>query len=425
MALKEAVETLQGLRGGAGVAGGQQIIQVVGGGGGGDEPAAGIYDVTKFGANRTGSASASSAIQNAIDTAAAAGGGTVYLPPGTYKLTDNGGNVALITASKVRIQGGGWANTLLTLADGADAHMINIPDGASDIEISDLQLFGNRTHQTLGIHGVRAENCQRVRLHDLYIKSTRHYGIGMQGGKKAGIHIYDLTIEDTGGDGIDFKNTTYNNEAIKLDNILVRRHGQNPELESMQTGIDIRGPAILTNITILELGSGLVGIRFRAGEEPNPSGSGGHHSVLNGFHIQGANGAGSFGVFVGGYHCAVANGSIIQAETGLWCDQQENTLTNLIAKASAGDGFKLMNSAEVTNGDRCILNGCIARDCGDDGFVIQGDNNLIASCIARSCDGSGFNVMTGATGNRFANCLSSSNSSGDRNDGSGTVGWPL
>ena len=46
MALKEAVETLQGLRGGAGVAGGQQIIQVVGGGGGGDEPAAGIYDLS-------------------------------------------------------------------------------------------------------------------------------------------------------------------------------------------------------------------------------------------------------------------------------------------------------------------------------------------------------------------------------------------
>src|SRR5438874_12150623 len=45
---------------------------------------AGIYDVKSFGAKGDGKALDTAAINKTIDAAAAAGGGTVYFPAGTY-----------------------------------------------------------------------------------------------------------------------------------------------------------------------------------------------------------------------------------------------------------------------------------------------------------------------------------------------------
>lgn len=47
---------------------------------------AGCFDVTDYGATGDGSSDDSSAIQDAVDAALAAGGGTVFFPAGTYKL---------------------------------------------------------------------------------------------------------------------------------------------------------------------------------------------------------------------------------------------------------------------------------------------------------------------------------------------------
>ncbi|MBK3573166.1 right-handed parallel beta-helix repeat-containing protein [Streptomyces sp. MBT65] len=66
-------------------------------------------NVRELGAVGDGSTDDTTVIQSAIDTVNAAGGGTVYIPRGTYKLTD-----ALTTKDNVWLKGDGIAATVLT-----------------------------------------------------------------------------------------------------------------------------------------------------------------------------------------------------------------------------------------------------------------------------------------------------------------------
>jgi len=80
-------------------------------------PAGSVVDATKrpYGADKTGGIDATAAIQYAIDTVGAAGGGIVYLPAGTYKLSPPpGSNCALrIQHSSVVLRGAGPGETFL------------------------------------------------------------------------------------------------------------------------------------------------------------------------------------------------------------------------------------------------------------------------------------------------------------------------
>jgi hypothetical protein len=75
-----------------------------------------IYDAfTVYGADPTGLNDSSAAIQNAINAAASAGGGVVYLPSGTYRVAPSGSNAyALrISSSNIVLRGAGAGQTFL------------------------------------------------------------------------------------------------------------------------------------------------------------------------------------------------------------------------------------------------------------------------------------------------------------------------
>ena len=74
-----------------------------------------VFDVTAYGADPTGAADSTAAIQAAIDAAAAAGGGVVYLPAGEFRVAPQGpDNFALrIAASHIILRGAGTAQTFL------------------------------------------------------------------------------------------------------------------------------------------------------------------------------------------------------------------------------------------------------------------------------------------------------------------------
>jgi MYXO-CTERM domain-containing protein len=79
-------------------------------------PAGGTQlDVTTFGADPTGAADSTAAIQRAIDEAGAAGGGVVYLPPGTYRVKPPAGAPAAlyIGNSGVVLRGAGATQTFV------------------------------------------------------------------------------------------------------------------------------------------------------------------------------------------------------------------------------------------------------------------------------------------------------------------------
>ncbi len=73
-----------------------------------------IFDVTTYGADPTGSADSTAAIRAALTAARTAGGGVVSLPPGTFKISNIGGNEVLrISGNGVVLRGGGPDQTFL------------------------------------------------------------------------------------------------------------------------------------------------------------------------------------------------------------------------------------------------------------------------------------------------------------------------
>ncbi len=74
-----------------------------------------VFDVTGFGADPSGAADSTVAIQNAINAAAAAGGGVVALPPGIFKVSPQGNDLQalLISAPNIVLRGAGRNRTFL------------------------------------------------------------------------------------------------------------------------------------------------------------------------------------------------------------------------------------------------------------------------------------------------------------------------
>jgi parallel beta-helix repeat protein len=94
-------------------------------------------------------------IQAAVDVLPA-GGGTVLVPAGSYVLTKK-----VRLPSHVELRGEGIERTVLSLADGANDHLISNRDlraGNTDIAIRDLGLRGNASNQSDWSFGVRFVN---------------------------------------------------------------------------------------------------------------------------------------------------------------------------------------------------------------------------------------------------------------------------
>jgi hypothetical protein len=73
-----------------------------------------VFDVTTYGADPTGSADSTAAIRAALAAARTAGGGVVSLPPGTFKISNIGGNEILrISGNGVVLRGSGPDQTFL------------------------------------------------------------------------------------------------------------------------------------------------------------------------------------------------------------------------------------------------------------------------------------------------------------------------
>jgi hypothetical protein len=142
----------------------------------------GVYDVMAYGADSTGVANSTTAINNAI--AAAPSGATVFFPPGTYKATasitvgvagitldlgratinSSAANCIVVSASNVKIRGG----TLNMLATGAAQFGVNPSGTVANLAVEGMTIagtgatadaqtgFGNNSGQTLS--GLRILN---------------------------------------------------------------------------------------------------------------------------------------------------------------------------------------------------------------------------------------------------------------------------
>lgn len=161
------------------------------------------------GADPTGVADSTVAIQAAIDAIAGAGGGVVYFPMGTYKTTGQ-----LVLKDKVSLRGDGRDVTIIKNTNNTNIIFINTDAG--DLFIADLTLDGN-TSVANDANGIVANSANT----NILIEKCKLIGIGDIGILITGIGTGDITIKDNiinrvGYDGTN--NPSYHGNGIYVNN---------------------------------------------------------------------------------------------------------------------------------------------------------------------------------------------------------------
>jgi hypothetical protein len=195
----------------------------------------GIISVKDFGAIGDGTTDDTGAIAAALLT-----GRVVSFPEGTY-LT---GPIVVNTFQGLRIYGSSKYGTTIKLKNGSNDHLISFVTGAASCSIRGITLDQNSDNQSGG-HGVRLGGVNGLVMDDFIIKNCRTYGIGTQAGTNKNVKITNFELDRIGEDGIDIKDFNFDNENIIIADGSIRNFGY---LQTLKVGIDIRGPALVSNI---------------------------------------------------------------------------------------------------------------------------------------------------------------------------------
>jgi hypothetical protein len=391
----------------------------------------GIVDAKDFGASPSATASANTtAIQAAIDWCESLGGGRIRISRGSYSVTNINAaaaswddDVALVVESdNIHIEGDGPGATTLTLANGSDCHVVKLgrrivsSTPVADCSVSNLTIDGNRANQTApgasddhwdGINV--ATGGTRVRLENLYIHDTQHYGIGFQRGSFVDCSVSGVIIEDTGADGIDIKNDSSLNFGNMFTGVRVKSFGLAGGLSTDQAGIDIYGGVHAKGITVTDFGTtqGKCGVRFQSDSAGFTQSSA---ASLENFYISGDDSASTMGVRLNNHSGRVSNGAIYNCAIGFQIQQRENAVSNVFAE-SCVTGFQFTDDGGTTASacERNVLTGCVARSCTGRGFWIAGENqNALIGCVSRSND-VGLDIDASATDSLIIGCTIDSN----------------
>lgn len=109
-------------------------------------------DVKDHGAIGDGVADDRSAVQSALDAAAAAGGAVVFFPVGTYRITITAGNALTIPGKGIRLQGVNREKSIIKLADSQGDYVSMLTNGSNDVtglEIRDLTFNQNASNNVI------------------------------------------------------------------------------------------------------------------------------------------------------------------------------------------------------------------------------------------------------------------------------------
>jgi hypothetical protein len=365
----------------------------------------GIVNVKQAGAKGDGVADDTVEIQAAIDYVHGLGGGSVYLPRGTYNVDTTAstewfyaGNPLSIPSAANTVAGLILRSGVTLVGDGAGVTTIystkikRTPiclvsmDGGGVRNLT-VRSYWDASHpeaSTSGGHGILiliwspGDYNKNIVLENLKIHSVGSYGIGAQWGNYENNRYKNLHIYNTGSDSIDHKvrggvtGSPATSRGVSFTNILAEQFGKRLTIEGA-AGLDIRGPATVSNIVVKNFGvahSLCAGIRFSAG---------------------------------------------IQYDTVL--DRREpssySTLTNFEVLASPefqSRGIVLLSSSSttVTNG---VVKGCVERgvsvDSSTSGFWDTHGSLFSNISVIGSRTGSSFLVNTGVSSYiSFVNCNS-------------------
>ena len=230
-----------------------------------------FISVLDYGARGDGIVDDTVAIQTAIDAVHANGGGTLFIPAGTYNIDGaaenfadtNGGGIEL--KAHVRLLGDGMDSTILKNVTNNWSKVVG-SQGGDNMAIQHLTIDGGRlTHRPVdqtfptggmqpiplrdvnnsgyisnhnddnynaqATHDIRGEgfilyngisSANNLLIDNVFVKNTGHYGIGLQNVEMSGAVLTNLFFENIGGDCIDIKsNTGTISKATVIDNVTV------------------------------------------------------------------------------------------------------------------------------------------------------------------------------------------------------------
>ncbi len=280
-----------------------------------------IFNVQNFGAKGDGITDDTAAIQSAIDAAAAAGGGQVYMPTGTYIVSggEEPSDGCLMLKSNVYLYGDGMGATTVKVADGSDTKITGVIRSAygeetHDFGVSNLTIDGNRDSTTGKIDGWfngyipgEAGYDSNVTLDSVEIKDCSGYGFDPHE-QTVNMVIKNSVSHGNGLDGFvaDFlSNSTFeNNIAYDNDrhgfNIVTSTHDftltNNVAYDNGGNGIviqrgseDIPSPSNITITGGEVYGNGAEGVLIKMSSEVTVSGVDIHDNASAGIRIYGSN----------------------------------------------------------------------------------------------------------------------------------------
>ncbi|PMZ91409.1 MULTISPECIES: M10 family metallopeptidase C-terminal domain-containing protein [unclassified Pseudomonas] len=280
-----------------------------------------IFNVQNFGAKGDGVTDDTAAIQNAIDAAAAAGGGQVYMPTGTYIVSggEEPSDGCLMLKSNVYLYGDGMGATTVKVADGSDTKITGVIRSAygeqtHDFGVSNLTIDGNRDNTTGKIDGwfngyIPGETGydSNVTLDSVEIKDCSGYGFDPHE-QTVNMVIRNSVSHGNGLDGFvaDFlsDSTFENNVAYDNDrhgfNIVTSTHDftltNNVAYNNGGTGIvvqrgseDIPSPSNITITGGEVYGNGAEGVLIKLSSEVIVSSVDIHDNASAGIRIYGSN----------------------------------------------------------------------------------------------------------------------------------------
>jgi hypothetical protein len=277
----------------------------------------------------------------------------------------------------------------LILAPGVNFSLLDWIN-STDVRISGLRFKHDRTQQTGG-HCIRLSGATRLTIEDCVIEDAFGYGIGAQVGTFKDFRLSGVSVYNCGEDSIDLKNKNNNNEGIIYNNLVIDTNGLNGG--SGKAGIDIRGPASISNVQVFRCGTG---IRFRATDANLENGLGGHRSSLTGFVID--QGASATGVSVDAENVSVSNGTVKGGSIAVstTAGSKNAVISNVVAENAAA-----LRAFEIVGPDTSLVN-CIA-DGGAIGFRFYAASDA-SRCVAKNMTSKGFQMEAGATGVSLFGC---------------------
>lgn len=169
-----------------------------------------VYNVKDYNAKGDGSTDDTLAIQSALNAAYTAGGGAVFLPPGTYSIDPNPG---LQVKTGVTLEGAG-AHSLLKLKAGS-THTDNLvkSEGWTNVIMRDFAIDGNRTAQagapgsyTYTQYGIYLGGTTDSLVQNVFVKGTTGVGIHVYNGQ--GVTLLSCVSTDNNYHGFEIEQDT-------------------------------------------------------------------------------------------------------------------------------------------------------------------------------------------------------------------------